>query len=194
MKQKVPSIIVAACCLYSVLSCGTLAQAKPSAPYALKTISVGSQGGYDVLRLYNTKSKQTIWTRRLRYDPSRIIAWSEDGRALAIYLRWNKILIWRLGYKTRFYDAPREEDFIMGFVWSPDKRRLLIDAGHSGADMSPVVHLFCLVISERQTYSIAKSVGKAKWISHRKVRYSILDYDDKKDKWFEVKSRVWCSP
>lgn len=198
------STIIAIACLCCFWVNSSLAKTNP--PYALKTLSVGTYTGgtdkskeYDVLRLYNTKTHKTIWTRRLRHDSERRIAWSTDGLALAIYLRWDKILIWRLGYRTRFYDAPRDEDYIMGFLWSPDRRRLLIHAGHSGADMTPTSHLFCLKIRKRQIYSIAKGVArvgssKAIWVDAQRVRYRLMDYDNKKEDWVVGKPQLWRSP
>ena len=178
--------------LCAVSAWWTPVSAKPAAPYALKTIKKGSNKGFDIVRLFNTQTQKVIWTRKLPWDAERTIAWSKDGKALAIYLRSpNKILIWRLGYKTRFFKSP--DDYIMSFIWSPDNLRLLIRSGNSGMDSTPQCSLYCLNVGSKRMHYVGGTANES-WLSNRKVQYSVLGYRNKTGEYYEIKKVVWYSP
>lgn len=176
----------------AILSCSPICACSEPV-YTLKTIQAGNRTGYDIIRLYNRKTHRTIWTRKLKYVYSRHVAWSKDKRAVALELSRDKILIWRSGYRTRFLPAPRA-DYIMWLLWSPDKQRLLVGSGNSGMNMTPTSRLFCLNIQKRRVYSSDKIVGSAVWASSRKVRYTVLSYNERTAQYTPQKSRIWRVP
>lgn len=187
------------CCCLAFLLVGALhhsASATESATYALKITRSGTgQKWFDTLRLYNSKTQKTVWTRQSRAD-DWIIEWSKDKRAVAIFLRWDyKILVWRLGYKTRFFEVPKRNDYVMGFLWSPDKRQLLIRAGRSGMDMTLMSNLYCLNIQKRRLYLVYGGASAEVWASSREVLYKVPVYDPKARELVDPpKFRVWRSP
>ena len=179
-----------------VVALNRSASAHATATYALSiTHFETGQKWFDTLRLYNTKTRKTVWTRKFKANVGNV-EWSKDKRAVAINVRNGKILVWRLGYKTRFFDAPSNEDYVMGFHWSPDHRRLLIRCGGSGDDMTPDCNLYCLDIQKRRLHFIHRA-SEEFWASNRKVLYKnkISGYDFKTGQWIVPrKFRVWHSP
>ncbi len=187
------------CCCLAFLLVGALhhsASARESATYALKITHSGTgRERLNTLWLYNTKTRKTVWKRKFKANVGDV-EWSKDKRAVAINVHGGKILVWRLGYKTRFFDAPPDEDYIMGFHWSPDKRRLLIRCGGSGDDMTPNCNLYCLNIQKRRLHFI-HGASEESWASNRKVLYKdkTSGYDSKTGQWiYPKKFRVWRSP
>lgn len=191
-----------AACLFAFLLFGVLnrsASAQTSAGYALQTLKATPSTKHRhvsdvVFRLYNIKTQKTVWTRTIETTGQSAV-WSRDKRAVAINTNLDRFLVWSLGYRTRFFRNPPHEDYGMGFLWSPDKRRLLVRAGYSGMDMTPVTDLWCFNIPKRRLYLIAKSASNEVWASNRKVLYKIPDYNPKTGQWaYPKKFRVWYSP
>ena len=129
-----------------------------------------------VVSLRDNRRQQTLWTRTLDsyFDPKRDIVWSKDHRAL-VFSNITQFWVWREGYRLRNFDAP--SDYMMGFAWSPDNRRLLARSDGSGATDLDYGGLYCLELGAWPRYKYFR-IGAARsfgWDSPTKVRFTEMD-------------------
>ena len=122
--------------------------------------------------------QKTLWSRTIDYhfDPKADLTWSKDHRALAVSNVAN-FWVWRAGYQLRNFASP--SDYMMGFAWSPDNRRLLARSDGSGASDIDYGGLYCLELGAWPRYKIFR-VGAARsfgWDSPTKVRFTEMDED-----------------
>lgn len=190
MKITAPSIKAAfgVLILFGALQNAALA-AKENALYILQNTHAAQ---FDVLRLINTKTKRVLWTGHARADSWRKIQWSKNKRCVAVALDFPFFLVWREGFNPHLFRFAFDADWIEGFDWSPDNRRLLIRSDGSGGDVSLYSGISCLKINQRKQYWV--SVGeKVSWSSPKNVVYwqpsNIKDQDH-----YSKRRRVWYSP
>lgn len=109
--------------------------------------------------LHDTWRNQALWKRRLTHWMTSY--WSKDGKALAIECQTRNlekvqtgVMVWREGYRLRFFGVPGGHEYPMGCLWSPDNRRLLVRAGGSGAADLDYGDLFCLKLGRWPSYQL----------------------------------------
>lgn len=121
--------------------------------------------------------------------------WSKDHRALVVD-GGGDFLIWREGYRLRHFAVPAHTyfDYTMGFVWSPNKRRLLVRFGASASADVDAGTLFSLKLGRGESYKYsvipASFVRKMAWRNSRTVLYWLMDEKGKTSN----KPRAWRAP
>ncbi|BCM92519.1 hypothetical protein IAD21_04401 [Abditibacteriota bacterium] len=124
--------------------------------------------------VYDNAQNQILWKRRLTNWIT--VHWSRDRKALAIECQIPQhnvvetgVLVWREGYRLRFFRAPGSNDYPMGCVWSSDNRRLLVRAGGSDAADADYGELFCLWMGRWPQYKVFKlgDAAKMAWKSNK---------------------------
>lgn len=126
-----------------------------------------------IVWLRDNQRGKTLWTRHLDYhfDPAKDVFWSKDRKALVVSHIWN-FYVWREGYRLRCFGAP--DDYMMGFAWSPDNRRLLARSDGSGAVDVDRGGLYCLELGAwpRYKYFHLDVAGEFGWMNPTKVAYA----------------------
>ena len=143
-------------------------------------------------------ANKTLWKRTLSYhfDPKEDIVWSKDHKAVVVS-QVPDYFVWREGYRLRHFAAP--SDYMMGFAWSPDNRRLLVRSDGSGASDLDEGGLYCLELGAwpRYKYFRIDAAHKFKWINNHTVSFVQLDYNamTKHNKWgYTTKPIYWRVP
>jgi len=122
-------------------------------PYVLDILKA-KHPGFERVRLRHKVSGRTVWTRTV--SGRREAHWSADHRAVAVETT-HYILVWRAGQRLLTVKFPgglrlghsQGWDYSMGYVWSPDKQRLLVRFGASGSSTVGAAPLYCLKFGER---------------------------------------------
>ena len=146
------------------------------------------------VELRNTRTQRVVWARKV-YNFKQA-HWSRDRRAVAIE-SISSVLVWREGYRLRHFLVPSGRDYLMGCLWSPDKRHLLVRCGSSGSSDSDMGSLFCLRLGSGSAYKyfpISGGVFDMKWRGKRTVEYEALDFKKYEQGEIIAKSYVWRIP
>lgn len=176
----------------SWLTLGTPRSAQAeSSHYVLDVQELNRKNDSLVVRLRHRVSRRVIWSRRV--DGGAEPQWSKDGRAVAVkVMGGRRLFVWREGYRlrefTNFYG-----DYFMGCVWSPDKRRLLVQCGLSADVDFGAGMLFCLRLGLNKRYHIAKSHSYAHKMAWRDSRTALYWPVDGQRRYLE-KPREWRVP
>jgi hypothetical protein len=154
----------------------------------VRWVAAGSSDAW--LQLCERKTGRTLW--RVHLAQVEQIGWSEDGRALAIFDHGldqpNKydprLVIWRAGEPVRILDGPpRIADIVLGMLWSPDRRRVLIRGtdgmGQASVDLGDI---YCVDVERHRTrcFEGVHSASRIQWLGPRRFRY--WDYDLRTDR------------
>jgi hypothetical protein len=165
-----------------------------NSPYVLDVRVLKDKHGNDKkhVQLRNARTQRVVWAREVYYLQKA--HWSGDRRAVAVE-SISSVLVWREGYKLRHFLVPGGRDYLMGCVWSPDKRHLLVRCGSSGSSDSNMGSLFCLRLGAGSSYKyfpISGGVFDMRWRGNRTVLYDAMDYNTKGEGF--GKSYVWRIP
>lgn len=181
--------IVLVCCLW-----WTSARAEARERYTLHSRKIHDRDEKYVW-LHDREQNRVIWKRRLVAFVK--VHWSNNRKALAIECQASKhkpgIIVWREGYRLRYFAVPGGHDYPMGCVWSPDNRHLLVRAGGSGAADVDYGELFCLWLGRWPHYKCFR-IGFARkmaWLNHETVIFWELEGDNYSKL---KKPRLWRMP
>ena len=133
-----------------------------------------NDNSFVIVSLRDKTLGRNLWARELS-EPR--ITWSKDKRAVVVE-DITHFLVWREGQSLRDYGVPRNWDYTMGCLWSPDNQRLLIRFGLSGMSDVDAGRLFCLKLGRGKTYKyshIAGAVREMRWRDNKTVAYRVLD-------------------
>lgn len=158
-----------------VLLCGmcwTAARAEALERYTLHSRKIHGHAEKYVW-LHDREQNRVVWKQRLVVFAQ--VYWSKDQKALAIECQTPKhkpgMMVWREGYRLRYFVVPGGHEYPMGCVWSPDNQRLLVRAGGSGAAWLDQGELFCLRLGSwpRYKYSRFGWARKMAWQNNKTV-------------------------
>jgi hypothetical protein len=121
------------------------------------------------VRVFDAKSKKTIWFRR--FDGWTSIAWDRGNRSIAIAEPMH-VTIWRSGHKiVRFRlpnlkETPGHGAYAGGVSWSPDSGHILLRIpAELGDSERNIGRLVVMDAKSGQSWVIAEQVVMASWVS-----------------------------
>ena len=183
-RQKVLWGLLAVFCLLCFIAkadAGTTSYALQIKEYRIEGHGKGEYENYYTVRLYNARTKHTVWKRKFAFACTSNEQWSRDRRALAMAVDRGRrssdaILFWRAGHKIwlcpRKRNGENNDDYEFGkFVWSKHKSRVLFRGGSSGSADIDVGRLYCADLRKRKLLYIDTNVHKMEWVSKNTVRY-----------------------
>lgn len=125
------------------------------------------------VRVFDAKSKKTIWFRR--YDGWTSVGWSDDRLAIAI-AEPLAVTVWRFGSKVRKFRLPALNGtpglgaYIGGVVWSPDKNHLLLRIPASDQETARNTgRLVCFDARSGRSQTVGSDIFSAEWRDPRSV-------------------------
>ncbi|WP_309711175.1 hypothetical protein [Armatimonas sp.] len=158
-----------------------------SRPYHLVIQPKHGKDGESLLRLWERKGHRLLWERHIEglwADQKRSIAWSPDGRGLAVLNEGGDLLLWQEGSlpKKHALTMPQtfhKETIYLDYFWSPvlspDKTRILFRGGASGDGDFDAGFLICWSRKTGRCQVLKDSVRKASWLSPTHIRYTQVE-------------------
>ena len=166
--------IVLATLLIGAAGAATASAQAQSSRYKVELHEAKRDSSFKVVSLRDETLGRNLWTREMLYPK---ITWSQNKRAVAVE-DITHFLVWREGQPLRDFGVPRNWDYTMGCLWSPDNKRLLVRFGLSGMSDVDAGRLFCLKLGRGKSYNyahIAGTVREMKWRDRETVSYRVLD-------------------
>jgi len=196
IQSQMKNVLLIICLSLALARCAVAQSGTGGKPFAIAEIGQENTATQTIqFRLYDYHTGKMIWTdsayrlvpdpKYLGYDPSPSggyrFWWSVDGQALAfveqaVFGSWDTgftLVTWRKGEKRHLYNLYAQSDGFSAISWSPDKKRLLMELPAYDGDKADLrfTELWCLSLSTGHIDKVSKDVGKAKWVSNRKIIY-----------------------